>query len=149
MIDPIQIDNAKEHGADIILLIVAALDEVQLMTLFQYATDRDLEVLMEVHNQEELEIALLTGSKLIGINNRNLKTFEVSLRVTEQLASKVKSSGSYLISESGIHKKDDVVRVRDAGANGILVGEALMKCSNLSRVFQDFSLPLFEEEVKK
>jgi indole-3-glycerol phosphate synthase len=147
MIDPIQIDNARENGADLILLIVAALEESQLVELFQYAQCKELEVLVEVHNREELEIALKTGAKLIGVNNRNLKTFEVSLTETEQLASLVKSSGAFLISESGIHKKEDVERVRKAGANGILVGEALMRSSSLSQAFQDFSLPLLKEEV--
>jgi indole-3-glycerol phosphate synthase len=109
----------------------------------------NLEVLMEVHNEEELAIAIKTGAQLIGVNNRNLKTFEVSLDVTEQLASIVKSSDAYLISESGIHNTEDVERARAAGANGILVGEALMRSNNLNQTFRDFSLPLISEGVKK
>ncbi|WHX98904.1 indole-3-glycerol phosphate synthase TrpC [Neobacillus sp. DY30] len=142
MIDPIQIDQAAAHGADIILLIVAALDETTLAQLYQYARGLDLEVLVEVHNQEELEKALNLGAQLIGVNNRDLKTFNVSLDVTESLANLIKDSGAFLISESGIHHKEDVERVRNCGANGILVGEALMKSPDIAKSFQEFRLPL-------
>lgn len=103
-----------------------------------------MEVLVEVHNHKELETALKTSAKLIGVNNRNLKTFDVSLEVTEDLALAVKASGAFLISESGIHKQEDVKRVRNAGANGILVGEAFMKSPNIKQCFLDFRLPLTE-----
>jgi indole-3-glycerol phosphate synthase len=142
MIDSIQIDKAAANGADIILLIVAALDDKTLSELYHYAMSLDLEVLVEVHNQAELEKALTIGAKLIGVNNRDLKTFTVSLEATENLAESIKKSGAYLISESGIHKREDVERVRKAGTNGILVGESLMKSSDLSKTFQDFRLPL-------
>lgn len=144
MIDPLQIDVASSYGADLILLIVAALDETKLMELFCYAKAKGLEVLVEVHNQNELETALQLGAKLIGINNRDLKTFQVSLEVTETLAAIVKQSGAYLISESGIHNYEDAVRVRNAGANGVLVGEALMTSRNVSQSFKDILLPLKE-----
>lgn len=142
IIDQLQIDLAASKGADIILLIVAALDENRLIELFQYAKGLGLEVLVEVHNQEELESALKTGAKLIGVNNRDLKTFHVSLEVTEKLAAIVKSAGAFLISESGIHHQEDVERVRNAGANAILVGEALMKSADVKQSFLDFRLPL-------
>lgn len=142
IIDTCQIDHAAFHGADMILLIVAALDERRLNDLFQYAKALDLEVLMEIHNHAELEIALNTGAKLIGVNNRDLMTFHVSLEITETLAAAIKSNGGYLISESGIHKTEDVDRVRKAGANGILVGEALMKSKNIKDSFSEFRLPL-------
>ncbi|MBV7506826.1 indole-3-glycerol phosphate synthase TrpC [Bacillus sp. sid0103] len=144
IIDELQINLAASNGADLILLIAAALDDHRLVELFQYARELGLEVLVEVHNQNELESALKTGAKLIGVNNRDLKTFHVSLEVTETLASIVKSSGAYLISESGIHHQADVARVRDAGANGILVGEALMKSADVKQSFLDFQLPLKE-----
>lgn len=144
IIDPLQIDLAATNGADLILLIAAALDEHRLAELFQYAKNIGLEVLMEVHNQEELEKALKTGAKIIGVNNRDLKTFHVSLEITEKMAATVKSSGAYLISESGIHHRNDVLRVRKAGANGILVGEALMKNPDVKQSFMDFRLPLGE-----
>ncbi|MEH7254163.1 indole-3-glycerol phosphate synthase TrpC [Neobacillus niacini] len=142
IIDSIQIDQAAASGADIILLIVAALDDHTLTELYQYASDLGLEVLVEVHNQVELDIALNLGAQLIGVNNRDLKTFNVSLDVTESLAKSIKDAGAFLISESGIHHKEDVERVRNAGANGILVGEALMTSPDLAKSFQDFRLPL-------
>lgn len=142
IIDEVQINLAASNGADLILLIAAALDDQRLVELFQYAKGLGLEVLVEVHNQTELESALKTNAKLIGVNNRDLKTFHVSLEVTENLASEVKNSGAYLISESGIHHQEDVARVRNAGANGILVGEALMKSPNVKQSFLDFRLPL-------
>lgn len=142
IIDPLQIEHARSYGADLVLLIVAALKKEKLHELYKYAKDSGLEILMEVHNQVELETALQTGAKLIGINNRDLKTFHVSLEVTEHLAAKVKSSGAFLISESGLHHVQDVERVRNAGANGILVGEAFMKSPDLEQTFRDFRLPL-------
>lgn len=148
IIDPLQIDLAASSGADIILLIVAALEENKLTDLYQYAKGLGLEVLVEVHNAEELEKALKTGAKLIGVNNRDLKTFQVSLDVTEKLASTAKAAGACLISESGIQYKEDVERVRDAGASGILVGEALMKSINVKQSFLDFRLPLNSEARK-
>ena len=144
IIDELQINLAASSGADIILLIVAALEDKRLVELFQYAKGLGLEVLVEVHNQAELERGLKTGAKLIGVNNRDLKTFHVSLDVTEELASIVKSTGAYLISESGIHLQEDVARVRNAGANGILVGESLMKSADVKQSFIDFRLPLNE-----
>jgi indole-3-glycerol phosphate synthase len=145
IIDELQVDLAAAHGADIILLIVAALDEVRLGTLFQYAKSLGMDVLVEVHNLVELEKALKTGARIIGVNNRDLKTFHVSLEVTEKMALTVKSAGAYLISESGIHHRSDVERVRNAGANGILVGEAFMKNPNLKQAFLDFCVPLVDE----
>ena len=146
IIDSIQIDVAKNAGADIILLIVAAMDEKKLVDLYQYATHNNLEVLMEVHSEDELKIALKTGAKLIGVNNRNLKTFEVDLSVTEKLAPIVKKSGAFLISESGIKTIDDVKRVMKAGANAILVGEMLMRAEDLPSTLQEMQLPLQKGE---
>lgn len=148
IIDPIQIDFAAANGADIILLIVAGLEEKRLTELYQYAKSLDLEVLVEVHNLAELETALKINAKLIGVNNRDLKTFHVSLDVTEKLATIVRNSGAYLISESGIHQKEDVNRVKKAGANGILVGEALMTSTDVKQSFLDFGMRLFTEGKK-
>ncbi|MBP3040706.1 indole-3-glycerol phosphate synthase TrpC [Bacillaceae bacterium Marseille-Q3522] len=130
IIDPIQIDLAKAVGANIILLIVAALEQEKLTALYNYATEKQLDVLIEVHNEAELERALLLEAPLIGVNNRNLKTFQVDLATTEKLAPQVKQAGAMLISESGIHSIADVERAVRAGANGILVGEAFMKAEN-------------------
>jgi indole-3-glycerol phosphate synthase len=145
IIDTTQIDLAKRAGADIILLIVAAMDESKLMSLYQYAIDKGLEVLIEVHNEAELEVALKTGGQLIGVNNRDLKTFKVDLSVTERLAPIVKKSGAFLISESGIKTLDDVKRVVEAGANGILVGETFMRADSLGQTLQQMKLPLKKE----
>lgn len=142
IIDPIQIDQAYASGANMILLIAAALSEPRLKDLYNYAIAKELEVLVEVHNEEELEKALKTGTKLIGVNNRNLKTFEVDLAVTEKLAPKVKESGAFLISESGIKTHEDVERVVRSGANGILVGESFMTGNNLENMFKQMKMPL-------
>ncbi|WP_075981877.1 indole-3-glycerol phosphate synthase TrpC [Bacillus massilinigeriensis] len=142
VIDPIQIEYAYASGADIILLIAAALDDRELKTLYQYAQDKNLEVLMEVHNEEELERVLKTGNQLIGVNNRDLKTFHVDLAATERLASDIKNYGAFLISESGIKTKEDVERVVIAGANGILVGEAFMTHPNVSKALKEMKIPL-------
>ncbi|KPL57904.1 indole-3-glycerol phosphate synthase TrpC [Rossellomorea vietnamensis] len=130
IIDEIQIDRAKDAGADVILLIVAALKPPRLKELYSYASNLELEVLVEVHNEEEMVKALEVGATIIGVNNRNLKTFEVDLLITESLASMVKDREVVLISESGIKDEQDSGRVKDAGAQGILVGETLMKSND-------------------
>lgn len=142
IVDEVQILKAKASGANLILLIAAAMDAERLQKLFDFAEGEGLEVLLEVHNEEELEIALKTGAQLIGVNNRNLKTFEVDLSVTEKLAPLIKKAGKFLISESGIKSEDDVRRVIAAGANAILVGEAFMKAENLEGLLKAMKLPL-------
>ena len=142
IIDEIQIDFAKHHGASLVLLIVAALDDDKLHSLYEYAVGKDLEVLMEVHNEEELERALQTDCSLIGVNNRDLKTFNVSLEVTERLAPTIKAAGKYLVSESGIATQADIDRVVAAGANAILVGETFMKASNLRETLTSMKVKL-------
>jgi indole-3-glycerol phosphate synthase len=140
IIDEIQIDVAKQAGADVILLIVAAMPENKLKRLYQYATRNQLEVLVEVHNLKELKIALNIGAVLLGINNRNLITFEVDLAVTEQLAKEITKEEVLIISESGIRDREDVVRVGEAGAVGILIGETLMRASNLAHTFAQLTV---------
>lgn len=147
IVDEVQINHAKEAGADIILLIVAALEAARLKELFDYTIQQDLEVLVEIHDEAELDMAIAIGAPLIGINNRNLKTFEVDLAVTEKLAVKVRQSGAFLISESGIQTQDDVQRVLTAGANGILVGETLMKSGDVAQCIRSFKLPLQKESL--
>jgi indole-3-glycerol phosphate synthase len=127
ILDPVQIDRAKDAGANIILLIVAALDEQTLHSLADYAESQGLEVLVEVHNEDEMKVALDMGARIIGINNRNLKTFDVSLDVTEELGALVNNKEIVLISESGIKQDADCIRVAKAGAHGVLVGETLMR----------------------
>lgn len=142
IIDRIQIKRAKRAGANIILLIAAALDDNEMTELYSYAKERDLEVLCEVHNEEEMERVLRLDAKLIGINNRNLKTFEVDLATTTRLANMITDPDTILVSESGIETVADVEFVRDAGARAILVGESFMRAERLKETIQEFQVPL-------
>ncbi|UJL46884.1 indole-3-glycerol phosphate synthase TrpC [Virgibacillus sp. NKC19-16] len=148
MIDPVQIDQAKAAGANIILLIVAALADEDFKKLYHYARELDLEVLCEVHNEEEMERALELDPEIIGINNRDLKTFDVDLMTTNNLASMVTNPNTILVSESGIKTQQDVIRVKEAGAEAILVGETLMRSGNLLETFQELQIPIQEERAR-
>lgn len=132
IIDERQILEAIEWGADAILLIVAILDDARLKRFHALATEAGLAALVEVHDEAELDRALAAGASLIGVNNRDLKTFKVDLATTERLAAKMFTSSatrqsSLLVAESGIHTRADVVRLAGCGARAILVGEALIK----------------------
>ncbi|WP_018663847.1 indole-3-glycerol phosphate synthase TrpC [Heyndrickxia acidiproducens] len=130
IIDEIQIERAKANGASVILLIAAALAPKRLKQLYAYAHKQGLEVLLEVHHEAELEIALAMGANIIGINNRNLKTFEVDLGVVERLAGMIRDPNILVISESGIRTRKDVLRAEKAGAKAILVGETFMRAGD-------------------
>jgi indole-3-glycerol phosphate synthase len=125
-IDPLQILEAAAHGADAILLIAAILTERELRDFREAAARYRLSALVEVHNRRELDCAIGAGSDLIGVNNRNLSTFGVSLETSVELAQHM-PAGAVLVSESGIHDAADVVRLRAAGYDAFLVGEHLMK----------------------
>lgn len=140
IIDQIQIDIAKKAGAQVILLIVAALTQEKLENLNHYAKLQNLEVLVEVHNEQELNQAMLLHPELIGVNNRNLKTFEIDLEVTDRLGAILKKADQLFISESGIKTPADVLRVKKAGAKGILVGETLMKSTDVAQSLAAFQL---------
>ena len=127
IIDERQILEAVEWGADAILLIVAILTDRQLAAFHSLAAEAGLAVLVEVHEEGELERALKFSPGLIGVNNRSLKTFKVDLATTERLAPRITGSGSLLVAESGIHAQADVKRVRKCGARAMLVGESLMR----------------------
>jgi len=132
IIDERQILEAIEWGADAILLIVAILDDARLKRFHSLATEAGLAALVEVHDETELDRALAADSTLIGVNNRDLKTFKVDLATTERLAAKLFSSpptrySSLLVAESGIHSRADVERLAKCGAKAVLVGEALIK----------------------
>lgn len=148
IIDSLQIDHAKAAGANIILLIVAALSDEQFRILYDYALELKLEVLVEVHNETEMNRALVVNPELIGINNRDLKTFEVDLGTTERLADMIKNPDVILISESGIKTKKDVERVVAVGAEAILIGETLMRAESLEETFTDLQILLPEKEIK-
>lgn len=142
IIDPVQIDVAKNAGANIILLIAAALTDEEMQYLYTYAREHDLEVLCEVHNETEMERVLKLGAELVGINNRNLKTFAVDLATTERLANMVQGTETILVSESGIQTVDDVNYVAAAGARAILVGETLMRAENVAATIKQFQVPI-------
>ena len=126
VIDPYQIVEARVLGADCVLLIVSALDDHQLADLSNTALELGLDVLVEVHDVDELERALQVPVPLIGINNRNLRTFEVSLDTTLAMKDMVPAD-RLLVTESGITGPRDVARMRSAGVNAFLVGEAFMR----------------------
>jgi indole-3-glycerol phosphate synthase len=121
-----QIAQSAAHGADCVLLIVAGMDDAVLREAMEEAGAYDLDVLVEAHDEAELRRAIAAGARLLGINNRNLRTLETDLAVSEHLLPKV-PSGVLAISESGMRDASDVARLRTAGARGFLVGEALMQ----------------------
>ncbi len=138
IVSEIQIDRAQSAGATIILLIVAALEKEELHRLFDYANSCGLEVLVEVHDENELASALELDAQLIGVNNRNLKTFDVSLERTVELAQQFPTDGNrVLISESGLQTKQDAAFVFERGASGVLVGEALMRAADPGQWIQE------------
>ena len=126
MVDPYQIYESRVMGADCVLLIAACLDDAQMAEMEQIARSLDMAVLVEVHDGAELERALKLKTKLVGINNRNLRTFEVNIQTTLDLQKQVPAD-RLLVTESGIQTQDDVKKLRDAGINAFLVGETFMR----------------------
>jgi indole-3-glycerol phosphate synthase len=124
--DPYEVGEARAAGADAILLIVAALDQPRLAELLRMTRSRGIAALVEVHDEVEADVALQSGAEVVGVNHRDLRTFKVDLELTERLR-KVVPREVLLVSESGIHTADDAKRMRDAGADAILVGEMLMR----------------------
>ncbi len=125
-LEPYHLLQAAAHGADCVLLIVAALGDTELSSLLHQAGELELDALVEVHDEAELERALAVGAELIGVNNRNLKTLEVSLETSIELAKRLPGD-VHAVSESGIRTADDIRRLRDVGYRGFLVGTSLMK----------------------
>ncbi|MDX9874285.1 MAG: indole-3-glycerol phosphate synthase TrpC [Spongiibacteraceae bacterium] len=138
MVDPYQIAEARALGADCILLIVAALSDVQLVELNDAARQYGLAVLVEVHDRAELERAIPLGNRLMGINNRDLRNFETRLDTTLDLLEAVPSD-CIVVTESGIHTPDDVALMRGRGVHAFLIGEAFMRApdpgTELQRLF--------------
>lgn len=126
VIDPYQLYEAKVWGADAVLLIVAALRREELSDLLQLAGELGLDALVEVHTEEELETAMACGAEIVGINNRDLRTFETTLEVTARLAPRVRGDAA-LVSESGIHRREDLHLLARVGVDAVLVGEALAR----------------------
>lgn len=142
IIDRVQIDLARYSGADVILLIAAALSKDELALLHAYASTLGLECLVEIHDEQDLEKAIEIKAPLIGINNRDLKTFQVNLETSMKLGPLVKKSGALLISESGMKTRGNVQTAALAGANGVLVGETFMKSFDVERTFLEFKVPI-------
>lgn len=138
MVGDIQFYEARAHGADCVLLIVAGLDRIQLEDFFVLATELHLDVLIETHNEQELDIVLerIPKAKLIGINNRDLKTFSTDLSVTERLSKRIPSD-KLIVSESGIHQREDVVKILEAGAHAMLIGESLLRAQSIEEKIRE------------
>ena len=130
MVDPWQVAEARAIGADAILIIVAALEDGQMAEIEAAAIERGMDVLVEVHDATELERAGALQSRLLGINNRNLKTFETDLATTEKL-SRLAPADTFLVGESGISSHEDCQRLARAGVKSFLVGESLMRQENV------------------
>lgn len=131
MIDPYQIAEARAWGADCILLIMACLDDAQAAELNDAAKAYGLDVLVETHDEDEMARALTLDVRMIGVNNRNLKTFETRLSTTARLATHLPAN-RILVSESGIRHRTDLETLRNAGASAFLVGEALMRADDIT-----------------
>lgn len=136
VIDDLQLFEARFCGASAVLLIVAALEDVQLKALLDLAHSLDLDCLVEVHDATELERALCAGAEIIGVNNRNLRTFDVSLSVAEDLISRIPRD-KVIVGESGIKTHDDVKRLAAAGAHAVLIGETFMREKDIARKVKD------------
>jgi indole-3-glycerol phosphate synthase len=136
IVDSYQVMEARAIGADCILLIVAALDDEALASLYAEARAQGMDVLVEVHDRAELERALVLDLELIGINNRNLRTFETSLDTTIDLLPLV-PDGCMVVTESGIHSRNDIALMRDHDVHAFLVGEAFMRAPDPGRALAD------------
>ena len=145
IIEPYQIYESKVAGADAVLIIAAALTDKEIKGMIELSFNMYLDVLVEVHNEKELNsVKDIQGIKMIGINNRNLKTFDVDIGVSEKLLSYIPDE-VVKVSESGIFTLSDVKRVRDAGADAILAGESLMKSEDKGKMIKEFKI----EKIKK
>jgi indole-3-glycerol phosphate synthase len=136
IISSYQILEARAHGADAILLIVAALSDDQLRDLQAVAATYGMEALVEVHDETELKRAVALEARIIGINNRDLRTFDVDLGTTEALAPLV-PEGVVTVGESGVHTRADVLRLGEAGVDAVLVGESVMKQSDRAQAVRE------------
>lgn len=136
--DPYEVGEARATGADAVLLIVAALDADQLVRLLAVVRSRGLDALVEVHDEQEAEAALRAGAPAIGVNHRDLRTFEVDLGLTERLRKRIPAE-IVVVAESGIKNAEDARRMREAGADAILVGETLMRSADPVAVLRELA----------
>ncbi len=138
VIDEFQIYGAKALGASSFLLIAAILNESQLKDFIDLGRELGMEPLVETHSEEEVEKALKCGAEIIGVNNRDLKTFNVSLETTLRLLPLIKSENKILVSESGIKGKEDIIKLRNAGVDAFLIGETLMRSKKPEEVLKSW-----------
>jgi indole-3-glycerol phosphate synthase len=132
VLDPYQVYEARAAGADALLLIVAALSDAMLESLYRLGGELGMDALVEVHDAAETERALRIGPRIIGINNRNLATFQVDLETTARLRPLV-PGGIVVVAESGVHSRADVLRLADMGVDAVLVGEALVTAADVGQ----------------
>jgi indole-3-glycerol phosphate synthase len=144
MLDPYQVVEARALGADCILLIMAALDDETAKELAEVAGRYGMDVLVEVHNAEELDRALQLPCELIGVNNRNLKTLTVDIATTEELAARLPPD-RMLVSESGLYTPADLTRMAQVGARCFLVGESLMRQHDVAEATRSLLAPMAAE----
>jgi len=138
IVDEVQLYESRAYGADAILLIVAAMDRVQLEDLHAIAKGLALDILFETHHEREVDVVLerIPDAILIGINNRDLQTFSTNLAVTDRLARRIPSD-KFILSESGIRERADVLRIAEAGAKAMLVGESLLRADDVGAKIRD------------
>ncbi len=139
IVDPYQIWEAALAGADAVLLIVAALSDHDLDLLYREAQELDLDCLVEVHDEEELDRALESGAEVVGINNRNLKTFEVDLESTNELCADV-PAGKTVVSESGYERRDQLEELERIGVDAVLIGETLMRSGDPEAMVRELTI---------
>jgi indole-3-glycerol phosphate synthase len=137
--DPYEVAEARACGADAVLLIVAALDPAQLKDLLAVTRSRGVAALVEVHDERETAAALEAGAKAVGVNHRDLRDFSVDLGLTERLRNQVPKE-VVLVAESGIHGPEDARRMREAGADAVLVGELLMRADDPASRIKELTL---------
>jgi indole-3-glycerol phosphate synthase len=143
ILDPYQVYEARAYGADALLLIVAALDDAALRALLALTHELGMQALVEVHDEAELDRALAAGATLVGVNNRDLHTFATTLETTARIAARLPAQGRpLLVSESGILSRADVARVRDWGADAVLVGEALVTAEDIAARVRELAAPV-------
>ncbi len=146
MIDSYQIIESRALGADCVLLIMAALNDSEAETLYGLSLEMGMDVLVEVHNKEELSRAVRLGPQLLGINNRNLKTLDVDLSTTAELAA-MAPNNALLVSESGLYTHQDLLRMADVGVSCFLVGESLMCQSDVTAAVQALLGPIGQQQI--
>jgi indole-3-glycerol phosphate synthase len=142
IIDSLQLETASEIGANVVLLIEALFErkycESSLIEMISQAHEKNLEVLLEIHSENEFQSAIETDADLIGINNRDLRTLKVNLDVTERILKKFDGHGKIIVSESGVMTVDDLLFLRNCGAQAFLIGSAVMTANNIEKKVKEF-----------